>query len=238
MTHGLTKIAAVGDLHVKEDGSISCRDLFSQMSRDADVIVLAGDLTDLGKPAEARLLAEDLRACDVPVVAVLGNHDHQCECVDEVSSILRNAGVHLLDGTAVELEGVTFAGVKGFIGGFGRHMLASFGEPAIKAMVTESLNEAIKLENALRQIRSDRSLAVLHYAPIAETIVGEPHEIWPFLGSARLGETVDRFSVSAVVHGHAHHGVHVGHTAGGIPVYNVARHLEKPQGRPYALLEI
>lgn len=238
MTEGLTKIAAVGDLHVKEDATTPYRELFSQMSEEADVIVLAGDLTDLGKPAEARLLADDLRGCGVPVVAVLGNHDHQCECVEEVSAILREAGVHLLDGTAVELKGVTFAGVKGFIGGFGRHMLASFGETAIKAMVTESLNEAIKLENALRQIRSDRSLAVLHYAPIPETIMGEPLEIWPFLGSARLGETIDRFTVSAVVHGHAHHGAYEGRTPGGIPVYNVAQHLEKPAGRPYAILEI
>jgi len=238
MTQDRIKIAAIGDLHVQEDGSASYRDMFAEMADVADVVAIAGDLTDLGKPAEARLLVEELRGCGVPVVAVLGNHDHQCDAVEEVSAILRESGIHLLDGTAVELKGVTFAGVKGFIGGFGRHMLASFGEAAIKAMVTESLNEAIKLENALRQIRSDRSLAVLHYAPISETVVGEPMEIWPFLGSARLGETIDRFAVSAVVHGHAHHGAHEGRTPGGVPVYNVARHIEKPQGRPYIVLEI
>lgn len=238
MTKDRIRIAAIGDLHVQEDGSTSYRDVFSEMADVADVIAIAGDLTDLGKPAEARLLVDDLRGCRVPVVAVLGNHDHQCDAVEDVSAILREARIHLLDGTAVELNGVTFAGVKGFIGGFGRHMLASFGEAAIKTIVTETLNEAIKLENALRQVRSERSLAILHYAPISDTVVGEPPEIWPFLGSARLGETIDRFKVSAVIHGHAHHGTHEGRTAGGIPVYNVARDIEKPEGRPYILLDI
>lgn len=238
MTDEITRIAAIGDLHVQEDGSVTYRDIFAEMSEAADVIAITGDLTDLGKPAEARLLVEELRGSRVPVVAVLGNHDHQCDCVEEVSSIIREAGVHLLDGTAVEINGVTFAGVKGFVGGFGRYMLASFGEAAIKAMVAESLNEVIKLENALRQIRTARSLALLHYAPTADTVAGEPEQIWPFLGSARLGETIDRYSVSAVVHGHAHHGTHAGRTAGGIPVYNVARHIEKPQGRPYVILEL
>jgi len=238
MMDEITRVAAIGDLHVQEEGSVSYREIFAEMSEVADVIAITGDLTDLGKPAEARLLVEELRGSRVPIVAVLGNHDHQCGCVEEVSSIIREAGVYLLDGTAVELKGVTFAGVKGFVGGFGRHMLASFGEAAIKAMVAESLNEAIKLENALRQIRTPRSLAVLHYAPTADTVVGEPEQIWPFLGSARLGETIDRYRVSAVVHGHAHHGTHEGRTAGGIPVYNVARHIEKPQGKPYIILEL
>jgi len=238
VTDEITRVAAIGDLHVQEDGSASYREIFAEMSQAADVIVITGDLTDLGKPAEARLLVEELRGSRVPVVAVLGNHDHQCDCVEEVSSIIREAGVYLLDGTAVELKGVTFAGVKGFVGGFGRHMLASFGEAAIKSMVAESLNETIKLENALRQIRTPRSLAVLHYSPTADTVMGEPEQIWPFLGSARLGETIDRYKVSAVVHGHAHHGTHEGRTAGGIPVYNVARHIEKPQGKPYIILEL
>lgn len=238
MNAAVTRVAAIGDLHVQEDGSVSYRDIFAEMSERSDVIVIAGDLTDLGKPAEARLLVEDLRASRVPVVAVLGNHDHQSDCVEEVSAIVREAGVYLLDGTAVELKGVTFAGVKGFVGGFGRQMLASFGEAAIKAMVAESLNETIKLENALRQIRTPKSLALLHYSPTADTVEGEPPQIWPFLGSARLGEVIDRYRVSAVVHGHAHHGTHVGRTAGGIPVYNVARHIEKPEGRPYIVLKL
>jgi Icc-related predicted phosphoesterase len=236
--NGLLKVAAIGDLHVKEDGASSYRELFGEISRVADVLVIAGDLTDLGKPREAEILAEDLRACSIPVVAVLGNHDYECGCVDEVSQILRQAGVRLLDGQATEIDGVGFVGVKGFAGGFGRHMLGSFGEPAIKAMVAEGVSEAIRLENAMRHVRSERSLVVLHYAPIPETIAGEPLEIFPFLGSSRLAETIDRFRVSAVVHGHAHRGAYEGRTPGGAPVYNVAMQIEKPNGRPYALLEI
>ena len=184
------------------------------------------------------MLAEDLRACAIPVIAVLGNHDYECGCVDEVTRILKQAGVRLLDGQATEVEGVGFVGVKGFIGGFGRRMLGSFGEPTIKAMVGESMSEAMRLENAMRQVRTPRAVVVLHYAPIVETVEGEPLEIFPFLGSSRLAETIDRFKVSAVVHGHAHRGRYEGRTPGGAPVYNVARFIEKPTGRPYALLEI
>lgn len=232
------KIAALGDLHVKEDQNTSFRELFGEISHAADVLVIAGDLTDLGKPREAEILAEDLRACAIPVVAVLGNHDYESAAVDEVSRILRHSGVHLLDGQATEIEGVGFVGVKGFVGGFGRRMLGSFGEPAIKSMVAESVSEAIRLENAMRQVSAERTVVVLHYAPIMETVAGEPPEIFPFLGSSRLAETIDRFRVSAVVHGHAHRGAYEGRTPGGAPVYNVAAHVEKPTGRPYALLEI
>lgn len=235
---GVLKIAAIADLHVKEDGASSYKELFGEMSAAADVIVVAGDLTDLGKPREAEILASELRACSVPVVAVLGNHDYECGAVEEVSRILRDAGVHLLEGQTIEIGGVGFVGVKGFVGGFGRRMLGSFGEPAIKAMVAESVSEAMRLENAMRQVRAERAMVVLHYAPIADTIAGEPLEIFPFLGSSRLGETIDRFRVSAVVHGHAHRGTYEGRTPGGAPVYNVAMHIEKPTGRPYALLEI
>jgi Icc-related predicted phosphoesterase len=236
--NGALKVAALGDLHVKEDHSAPYRELFAEISKAADVLVLTGDLTDLGKPEEAEILAEDLRACAIPVVAVLGNHDYESGHADEVGRILKNAGVRLLDGQAIELDGVGFVGVKGFVGGFGRRMLGSFGEPAIKAMVAESMNEAMRLENAMRTVRSERSLVVLHYAPVPETIEGEPLEIFPFLGSSRLAETIDRFKVSAVVHGHAHRGRYEGRTPGGAPVYNVAYHIEKPTGRPYALLNL
>ncbi|RWG06896.1 MAG: metallophosphoesterase, partial [Mesorhizobium sp.] len=225
-------------LHVQEDAQTSYRDLFGEISREADVLVLTGDLTNLGKPREAELLAEDLRACSIPVVAVLGNHDYESGCVEQIAATLRQAGVHLLDGQAIELNDVGFVGVKGFVGGFGRRMLGSFGEPAIKAMVAESVNEAMRLENAMRQVRAKRTLVVLHYAPVPETVAGEPPEIFPFLGSSRLAETIDRFKVSAVVHGHAHRGSYEGRTPGGASVYNVAMHIAKPTGRPYALLEI
>jgi uncharacterized protein len=235
---GKLKVAALGDLHVKEDHSAPYRELFAEISKAADVLVLTGDLTDLGKPKEAEVLAEDLRACSVPVVAVLGNHDYECGCHEEVSTILKSAGVRLLDGQAIDIDGVGFVGVKGFIGGFGRRMLGSFGEPAIKQFVGETMNETLRLENAMRQVRAKRSMVILHYAPITETIESEPLEIYPFLGSSRLAETIDRFKVNAIVHGHAHRGRFEGRTPGGQPVYNVAKHIEKPTGKPYAIIEI
>ncbi|RDJ03848.1 metallophosphoesterase family protein [Rhizobium grahamii] len=235
---GKLKVAAVADLHVKEDGKTSYKDMFTEISGVADVLVIAGDLTDLGKPKEAELLAADLRSCTIPVVAVLGNHDYESGMVEEVSTLLTGAGVILLDGNPTEINGAAFVGVKGFAGGFGRYMLSSFGESAIKAMVAESVEESMRLENALRRVRSDRAMVVLHYAPIAETVEGEPREIYPFLGSSRLAETIDRFNVAAVVHGHAHGGTYEGKTPRGAPVYNVAAHVEKPNGKPYAILEL
>ncbi|KQY70333.1 metallophosphoesterase [Ensifer sp. T173] len=238
LTSAKVRIAAMGDLHVKEQDSPSYKELFSEVSQEADILVLTGDLTDLGKPREAELLVADLRSCSIPVVGVLGNHDYECGHVEEVRAIIKSSGMHLLEGQAVDLNGVGFAGVKGFAGGFGRFMLSSFGEPAIKAMVAESVEESMRLENALRQIRSERAMVVLHYAPIVETVEGEPIEIYPFLGSSRLAETIDRFPVSAVVHGHAHRGKYSGKTPGGAPVYNVASHVEKPTGKAYALLDL
>ncbi len=228
----------MGDLHVREDNQESYRELFGEISREADVLVLTGDLTDLGKPKEAEILAQDLKACSIPVVGVLGNHDYECGAAEEVTRILRDAGMKLLDGQSVEIDGVGFVGVKGFAGGFGRRMLGSFGEPAIKQFVGEAMNECLRLENAMRQVRARRSLVILHYAPVPDTIESEPLEIYPFLGSSRLAETIDRFKVSAIVHGHAHRGRYEGRTPGGHPVYNVAKHIEKPTGRPYAILEI
>ena len=237
-SNGSLKVAAMADLHVREDGSQSFRDVFGEVSRVADVLVLAGDLTDLGKPREAELLAEELKACSIPVVGVLGNHDYECGCHEEVANILRQTGMKVLDGNSCEVDGVGFVGVKGFPGGFGRRMLGAFGEPAIKQFVNESMAEAMRLENAMRSVRSKRAMVILHYAPIAETIESEPLEIYPFLGSSRLAETIDRFQVSAVVHGHAHRGVYEGRTPAGQPVYNVARFIEKPTGKPYGLIEI
>jgi Icc-related predicted phosphoesterase len=236
--NGTLRVAALGDLHVSEDHPGAYRDLFAEISTQADVLVLTGDLTDLGKPREAELLVEDLRACSIPLVGVLGNHDYECGCAEKVAAIVKHAGMHLLDGSSVEIHGVGFVGVKGFAGGFGRRMLGAFGESAIKTFVAEAMNEAMRLENAMRAVKTERALVVLHYAPIPETIEGEPLEIFPFLGSSRLAETIDRFKVSAVVHGHAHHGRYEGRTPGGAPVYNVAHHIEKPTGRRYALLEL
>jgi Icc-related predicted phosphoesterase len=233
------KLAAIGDIHVSDTHDARYRDLFAEISGEADVLALCGDLTNLGKPREAEMLAEDLKACSIPVVGVLGNHDYECGAASEVTRILCDAGVKFLGDDTYELDGVGFAGVKGFAGGFGKFMLGAFGEEAIKSFVQESTAEAMRLENALRNLETERKVVVLHYAPVADTVEGEPKEIFPFLGSSRLAETIDRFDgVSAVVHGHAHHGTFEGRTPGGIPVYNVAHAIPKTGGRPYALIAV
>jgi Icc-related predicted phosphoesterase len=233
-------VAAIGDLHVTDTCHNRYRALFEEISGAADVLVLAGDLTNFGKASEAEILAEDLGACTIPVVAVLGNHDYEAGEAESVVRILQSAGVTMLGEQATVIEGVGFAGAKGFIGGFGRGELGAFGEEAIKVFVDESRNEARLLENALRSLRTERVVAVLHYAPIPETVAGEPLEIYPFLGSSRLAHAIDRFdNVRAVVHGHAHRGAYSGHTPGGVPVFNVAQFVVEAEfGRKYALLEI
>jgi hypothetical protein len=232
------KVAALADLHVREGQVRPYRELFEEICRVADVLVLAGDLTDLGRREEAEILAQDLKACSIPVLAVLGNHDHESGQPEVVRQVLRDAGVMMLETRAFVVEDVGFVGAKGFAGGFGRHLLTAFGESAIKQFVAESLNEATRLENGLRSLHTERIFVVLHYAPVRETIAGEPLEIYPFLGSSRLAEAIDRFNVSAVVHGHAHHGKYEGRTPGGVPVYNVASYIEKPTGRAYGLIEV
>ena len=238
--NGTITIAAIGDLHVVETDEHRYRELFAEMSEVADVVALCGDLTNFGKTKEAENLAADLLACTIPVVAVLGNHDYECGQPEEVARILAAAGATVLDEQATMVEGVGFAGVKGFIGGFDRGELGAFGEPAIKTFVDESINEARKLENQLRSLRTERTVAVLHYSPIAETVRGEPEPIFPFLGSSRLANAVDRFdNVKMVLHGHAHRGSYQGATPRGVPVYNCAQFVVQSNfNRPYALLEI
>jgi Icc-related predicted phosphoesterase len=239
-SNGKLRIAAIGDLHVQEHEVAPYRELFTEISGAADVLVLCGDLTNFGKISEAEILAEDIRSCSIPVIGVLGNHDYECGQPERVCEILHGAGMTLLDEQALEIEGVGFAGVKGFLGGFGRGELAPFGEPIVKAFVDEALNEARKLENGLRSLRTERSVAVLHYSPTIETLEGEPAAIFQYLGSARLADAIDRFDhVKAVVHGHAHHGKYEGATPRGTPVYNVAQFvLREKFGRPYVVLEV
>jgi Icc-related predicted phosphoesterase len=233
-------LAAIGDLHVTETSEHRYRDMLVEISGQADVLALCGDLTNFGKPREAEILAEDLRHCTIPVVAVLGNHDYECGQPEEVARILNAAGVTILAEQAVEIEGVGFAGVKGFLGGFGRGELGAFGEAPIKTFVDAALDEARKLENALRTLKTERTVAVLHYSPIAGTLEGEPLEIYPFLGCSRLADAIDRFeNVAVVVHGHAHRGTHEGRTPRGIPVFNCAQMVvEATHARPYALIEV
>jgi Icc-related predicted phosphoesterase len=237
---GSVTLAAVGDLHVTEASEHRYKDMFAEISDLADVLALCGDLTNFGKTREAEILAEDLRECTIPTVGVLGNHDYECGQPDEVAKILHGAGVTVLGEQAVMVEGVGFAGVKGFVGGFGRGELGSFGEPAIKSFVDAALDEARILENALRTLKTDRSVAVLHYSPVVDTVEGEPLEIYPFLGCSRLADAIDRFdNISAVVHGHAHRGRHKGRTPRGKPVYNCAMMVAQAEfNRPYALIEI
>ena len=234
------RIAAIGDLHVRETDTHPFRELFAEVSQRARILVLAGDLTDFGKTREAEILCEDLQACSIPVVAVLGNHDYECGQPEVIIQHLRSAGVTVLDGDAYEVEGVGFAGVMGCPGGFGRFMLSSFGEPAIKSFVHAQAEEALKLENAMRMVRGRRTFVVLHYAPIPETLAGEPPEIMAFLGSSRMAEVIDRFDdVAAVVHGHAHRGAHFGRTLRGTPVWNVARFVaHADHGCPYTLIDV
>jgi Icc-related predicted phosphoesterase len=240
MANNPMRVAAIGDLHVQESDTAPYRELFTEVAQHADVLLLCGDLTNFGKEKEAEILAEDIKSCSIPVLGVLGNHDYECGCPEKVSEILSGAGLTILDEQAHEIDGVGFAGVKGFMGGYGRGELAPFGEPIAKAFVDEAMNEARKLENGLRTLRTERSVAVLHYSPTVETLEGEPEAIFQYLGSQRLADAIDRFDhVKAVVHGHAHHGKYEGRTPRGIPVYNVAQFVVKPLfGRPYALLEV
>ncbi|HWI76877.1 MAG TPA: metallophosphoesterase [Sphingomicrobium sp.] len=234
------KIAAVGDLHVTEDSVAPYARIFEEASGEADALVLCGDLTNFGKIPEAEILGEDIAKATVPVLGVLGNHDYECGNPEEVARILHQAGMVVLDEQAHEIDGIGFAGVKGFLGGFGRGELAPFGEPEIKAFVDVANNEARKLENALRSLRTEKIVAVLHYSPIADTLVGEPIEIFQYLGSARLADALDRFdNIAFIIHGHAHHGSYEGATMRGTPVYNVARPVLRDKfGKAYALLEV
>jgi Icc-related predicted phosphoesterase len=235
------RFAAVGDLHVTKDSAGTLRGFFAQAGEAADALLLCGDLTDYGTAEEAQVLADELAAVSVPIVAVLGNHDYESGTPEIVSQTLTRGGVRVLDGEACEIEGVGIAGIKGFAGGFGRGSLGAWGEPAIKLFVQEALHEAMKLESALAKLRTERRIALLHYSPIAGTLDGEPLEIFPFLGSSRLEEPLLRYPVDAVFHGHAHRGTLEARTINGVPVYNVAKPLllrTRPDQPPFRLYEL
>ncbi len=216
------RIAAVGDMHVNESSVATFRLLLAQVQQHADILILCGDLTNRGLPSEAALVAEELSHCTCAVIGVLGNHDFESGQAHEVERLMCNAGVHMLDDEPREVLGIGFAGVKGFCGGFDTHELARFGEDMIKKFVHESVEEALRLESALSKLRTESRVAVLHYAPIRQTVEGEPPEIFPFLGSSRLAYPIDRYGVTVALHGHAHRGTHAGSTATGVPVYNVS----------------
>lgn len=220
------RIAAVGDVHCGEGDAGAYRALFARANQEADVLALCGDLTRWGTPAEMKVAVGELHDVEIPIVAVLGNHDHEAGQVGEISAVLRDRGVHLLDGDAfVFSDDVGFAGVKGFMGGFGARTLTGFGEQDTKTFVGGALHEVQKLEHALSRLDTPVRIAILHYAPIVDTVIGEPEQIYPFLGNDRMAEPLDRYHAAVAFHGHAHVGTFRGTTPGGVPVFNVALHL-------------
>jgi len=235
------RIAATADLHFGKTSAGQLLPFLSQIATAADVLLLCGDLTDYGLPEEARGLMKDLAsAVHVPIVAVLGNHDFESGAEQDIRQILTDGGVIVLDGDSHEIDNVGFAGVKGFAGGFGRGVLGPWGEQTVKLFVHEAVNETLKLESALARLRAEKKIVLLHYAPIAATVEGEPREIFPYLGCGRLEEPLGRYGVSAVVHGHAHKGCPEGRSSTGIPVFNVALPLMRRTApeRPFRILDI
>jgi Icc-related predicted phosphoesterase len=234
------RIAATADLHFTPQNYDRIREPLSHVREEADVLVIAGDLTNYGRPEEMHSLLNGLVRLRVPIVTVLGNHDYESGCEQELIKMMTEEGIKVLDGSSYERDGVGFAGAKGFPGGFGRGMLTAFGEKEVKAFVQAGLDETLKLERALTLLRSPKIVIVTHYAPICATVEGERREIWPYLGSSRLAEVIDRHQAVMAFHGHAHHGQTDGKTIGGVPVYNVALSLLMAQdgGKPYRVFEV
>jgi len=228
------RIAAVGDLHCRADTRRNIAVALRGVDEEAEALLLAGDLTDHGTVEEAQWLAEELAQLKIQKCAVLGNHDYESGQAQQVRKILCDSGVHVLDGEPWTLNDLGVAGVKGFAGGFEQSQLQKFGEDAIKAFVNACIEEELKLEKALFQLRTRHRIALLHYSPTRQTVEGEPLEIFPFLGATRLSGPLDQLRPAIAFHGHAHRGTLRGATRGGVPVYNVAlpvlRRLEKPVG--------
>src|SRR6266516_1909228 len=233
------RIAATADLHYARHSRGRLHEAFAEISRSADMLLLCGDLTDYGLSEEAEELVADIRAAvRIPTLAVLGNHDFESGQPELLSKVLDDAGVNVLNGEAIEIAGVGFAGIAGFGGGLGRRMLNAWGEPLIKQFVQESISHAVRLEQALAKLQADKRIVVLHYFPIRATLQGEDPEIYAFLGSSRLEEPINRFRVNAVFHGHAHNGILEGKTSTGIPVYNVSAPALRKTGKPFRIVEL
>lgn len=239
-----TRIAAVGDLHIRDTDKGKWVEYFKEVSKNADILIICGDLTDTGDEAEAQVLADEMKACSIPVVCVLGNHDFEKSRHKLIRQILQKDSVHILDGEAIAIGEIGFAGVKGFGGGFENHMLSMFGEGAMKAFVQEAVDEALHLERALARLDANhnvkKKIAVLHYAPIKETVIGEAEALFPFLGCSRLAEPLHRANVAVAFHGHAHAGSLEGQTSNGIKVFNVSKPILLRHGftHPYYLYEV
>jgi Icc-related predicted phosphoesterase len=236
----MIRIAAVGDVHVDKDVLGRYRPALEQLPGVADALLIAGDLTRHGTVEEAKCMATEFGDVGVPVVVVLGNHDHQSDQQDAVSDVLRDAGMTVLEGdtTVLELHGhrLGIAGVKGFGGGFAGACASKFGEREMKDFVGTTEAIADRLGTALRGLEVDALVALTHYSPVPETLVGEPLEIYPFLGSYLLGQAIDSAPTALALHGHAHHGSERGRTPGGVPVRNVAHPVIKQAYNVYQLL--
>jgi Icc-related predicted phosphoesterase len=234
------RIAATADIHFTPQSYDKIREPFAHVRDEADLLVIAGDLTNYGKPEEMHSLLNALVRLRIPIVAVLGNHDYESGQEQELMRMMTTEGIKVLDGSSYERDGVGFAGTKGFLGGFGRGILTAFGEKEVKAFVQASIDETMKLERALSMLRTEKIVIVTHYAPIIDTVKGEPTEIWPYLGSSRLAEVIDRHGAALALHGHAHHGNPDGKTTAGVAVHNVALSLLMAQDSklPYRVFDI
>lgn len=236
----MIRIAAAGDIHFSHESAGFFRPWLERLRQDADILLLAGDLTNWGEVDEAHLLAKELREIPVPVVAVLGNHDHHCEHPGELVQILTEEGhIFVLEGETVVFtirdETLGIVGSKGFGGGFGKACITPFGETEIKQFLQATYHAAEGIERGLKSLKTDYRVVLLHYSPISDTLEGEAQGIYPFLGSSILGEPIDAYGADLVLHGHAHAGVEKGQTLHGVPVRNVAVPVID---QPYALYEL
>ncbi|MFP5385517.1 MAG: metallophosphoesterase [Bacteriovoracia bacterium] len=223
----MIRIAAAGDVHFDRKSHNRLSQHFNGLESKADFFLLAGDLTQTGHPEEMKVLADDLRKCPVPIIAVLGNHDYHVDQVEQAIAILNEVGVTVLEGSSIILnvnnQKVGIAGAKGFGGGFVGACGSDFGEPEMKTFMRHSKQHARKLENTIKEMDADYKIALLHYSPTAQTLAGEKKEIYPFLGCYYLAEAVDYGKADICFHGHAHAGIEKGETPGGCPVRNVAQ---------------
>lgn len=237
------KVAALADIHIRKTDQGKWKEFFAHVSTQSNALLICGDLTDTGHTSEAEILKHDLEHCTVPVIAVLGNHDYEQGHEQEIITILRSDCIHVLEGESVIVDNVGFAGTKGFSGGFGRYMMPRFGEKLNKEYVQEAVEESLKLDQALVRLENgmvEKKIVLLHYSPIVDTVVGEPPEIYSFLGSSRLENPINSRGVFAVFHGHAHLGQFKGTTSGGVQVFNVSRKILEREGfeKPVFYLDV